>query len=65
MPAMNVSLNPGGFIGAFCGAVVGGVCGYLVFQDRTGGMAKLLVGGLVAGALIGNATWAFLFQPRA
>jgi len=42
---------------------IGGGVGYTISQDRTGGMAGMLVGGLIVGALAGN-SWSFLFQPR-
>jgi len=60
---MNTGLNPRGFTGAFCGAVIEGGVGDTISQDRTGGMARMLVGGLIVGPLAGN-SWSFLFQPR-
>ena len=55
----NITLNPGSLIGALCAAIIGGVIGGWLSQDRAGCGFGIVVG-LIALAYAGNAMW----QPR-
>jgi hypothetical protein len=55
---LNITLNPGGWIGAVCGAAIG----TLVFLSLSTRVTMLIVGGLAIGALIGNYLWILAFR---
>ena len=61
----NIKLNAGGFIGAACGAALGTAIAFVLDPDlfsaqagkRTG---SIIIAGLVACAIGGNALWSFI-----
>ena len=60
----NMDLNVGGLIGALLLGALGGLIGYLAMGDgeNTRPISKLLIGGVVLGAIAGNQLWAKFFK---
>jgi hypothetical protein len=59
---MNISLNAGGFIGAFGGFLIMFVLGWLASSPETGGRAAVV--GLVLGAIAGNYLWGVCYPKQ-
>ncbi|MBO0700928.1 MAG: hypothetical protein J2P46_21215, partial [Zavarzinella sp.] len=53
----NIVLNPGGIVGALLGVGIGLAIQLPRAQEHPARLARSVVGGLIAGAVVGNLLW--------